>query len=156
MDPTLQTNERLLVLEAHKVNHSDIVVVKHPKIKNKTIIKRVIGVPGDHISLKNNVLKINRKIIKEDYLNKYLGLFIEDGLQKGYSYNAWYQVVASNSKNFTNQDFKVFVPESHYFLLGDNRLISEDSRMFRNIESKQIIGKSIVRIWPIKIGSRQS
>lgn len=88
MDPTLQTNERLLVLEAHKVNHSDIVVVKHPKIKNKTIIKRVIGVPGDHISLKNNVLKINRKIIKEDYLNKYLGLFIEDGLQKGYSYNA--------------------------------------------------------------------
>ncbi|EGP5096647.1 signal peptidase I [Enterococcus faecium] len=65
-------------------------------------------------------------------------------------------MVASNSKNFTNQDFKVFVPESHYFLLGDNRLISEDSRMFRNIESKQIIGKSIVRIWPIKIGSRQS
>ncbi|MGX7132029.1 signal peptidase I [Enterococcus songbeiensis] len=149
MDPTLQTNERLLILKSQNIKRLDIVVVKHPTVKKKIIIKRVIGIPGDYISFKNDKMKINGKLVNESYLKEYLKLFKENKLQEVYTYSEQYQELARNSKNFTNQDFEIHVPENNYFLLGDNRLVSEDSRVFGNVESNQIIGKSIIRIWPV-------
>ncbi|MGC4387642.1 signal peptidase I, partial [Streptococcus suis] len=95
MDPTLANNERLLVLSHTSIDRSDIVVASEEEDgKKKIIVKRVIGLPGDTISYKNDVLKVNGKVVKEPYLETYQKLFKKDKLQSTYSYNALFQGLA--------------------------------------------------------------
>ncbi|GAA0062872.1 signal peptidase I [Clostridium sporogenes] len=90
--------------------------------KDDRLIKRVIGIPGDEIDIKDGHLYLNGKKLEESYVK---GETIE-------------------------REFKlpIKVPENKLFVLGDNRIISKDSRMFGLIDYKQVEGKAIYRVYP--------
>lgn len=102
--------------------------------KDDRLIKRVIGIPGDEIDIKDGYLYLNGKKLEESYVK---GETIE-------------------------REFKlpIKVPENKLFVLGDNRMISKDSRMFGLIDYKQVEGKAIYRVYPFnhvgKVKDRKS
>ena len=97
------------------IERFDIVVVKE---KNELIIKRVIALPGEKVTYKDNKLYINDKLVKDKYGN-----------------------------GFTN-NFNYKIPKGTYFVLGDNRENSMDSRVFGPFKRKDIIGKTNLIIFP--------
>lgn len=161
MDPTLADRERLLVFKTAKIDRFDMVVANESDENGKTkqIVKRVIGMPGDTIKYDNDKLYVNGKETTEPYLADYLQKFTEDKLQTTYSYNSYFQQLAQHSSAFTaaNQgktaSFEVSVPEGQYFLLGDDRIVSKDSREVGNFDAKNIVGEVKFRYWGLnKIG----
>ncbi|MGT2926100.1 signal peptidase I [Streptococcus cuniculipharyngis] len=150
MDPTLQDGQRLFVLKVTPIDRFDIVVAKEG---DKSIVKRVIGMPGDTISYNNDQLTINGKEVKEDYLQTYQTAFKQDKLQATYAYNSFFQQLASQASAFTTDssgspNFTVKVPENQYYLLGDDRLVSKDSRAVGTFSRQQIVGEVSFRFWP--------
>ena len=159
MDPTLADGERLIVLRTAKIDRFDIVVAKEKEgSKTKEIVKRVIGLPGDTITYKDDVLYVNGKKTSEPYLDKYQKAFEDDDLQDIYSYNTLFQQLAENSDAFTtakdgSTEFTVKVPKNQYFLLGDDRIVSKDSREVGSFKKSAIVGEVKFRFWPLsKIG----
>ena len=134
MDPTLADGQRVIVLKHTSIERFDIVVAKEVENgKTKQIVKRIIGMPGDTITYQNDKLTINGKEVKEEYLKEFHAAFAKDKLQKEYAYSDYFQQLAKESKAITvnadkNTTFSVTVPEGKYFLLGDNRIVSKDSR----------------------------
>ena len=131
MKPNLNDGELLLVRKIgyneKTIKRFDIVVIKKDK---EEIIKRVIGLPGEHISYKNNKLYVNDKLVSEDYTHL-------------------------DTKDFNLEEICTCstIPEGKYLVLGDNRPISKDSRSIGLIDEKDIVGKAVFRLWPIsKIG----
>lgn len=159
MDPTLADGERLIVLSTTSIDRFDIVVAKETEDgKTKEIVKRVIGMPGDTITYKNDVLYVNGKKVDEDYLDEYKKAFEDDQLQDTYSYNTLFQELAESSDAFTtdsdgNTKFTVKVPKGQYYLLGDDRIVSKDSREVGTFSKSDIVGEVKFRFWPLsKIG----
>ncbi|MCI5871993.1 signal peptidase I [Streptococcus sp.] len=151
MDPTLADSQRLLVIKTAKIERFDIVVAKEG---DKNIVKRVIGMPGDTISYNNDVLSVNGKVVEESYLKDYQAAYKKDKLQSTYSYNSYFQELAQNSSAFTTDSsgqasFTVTVPEGQYYLLGDDRIVSKDSRAVGTFAKNTIIGEAKFRIWPV-------
>ena len=146
MDPTLADGERLIVLRTAKIDRFDIVVAKEKEgNKTKEIVKRVIGLPGDTITYKDDVLYVNGKKTYEPYLDKYQKAFEDDDLQDIYSYNTLFQQLAESSDAFTtakdgSTEFTVKVPKNQYFLLGDDRIVSKDSREVGSFKKSAIVG----------------
>lgn len=157
MDPTLSNGERLFVIKVAKIDRFDIVVAKEKG--NKKIVKRVIGMPGDTISYDNDVLTVNGEVFEEPYLKDYQEAFQKDKLQKTYSYSALFKELALNSKAFTTDNagksnFSITVPEGQYYLLGDDRIVSKDSREVGTFSKESIIGEVKFRYWPLsRIGT---
>lgn len=105
----------------------DIIVFKAHTRLEQDFIKRIIGLPDDHISLHNGSYYINGKLFEEPYLPKD---FI------------------TSPREFLGEDQEVFVPEDEYFVSGDNRSLSSDSRAWGFIKRGEIIGKVWLRYWP--------
>lgn len=151
MDPTLSDRERLFVWRIAEIDRFDIVVAKEG---DKNIVKRVIGMPGDTISFENDVLMINGQVVDEPYLDDYHEKFAKDRLQSTYSYNKLFQQLAAQSAAFTTgrngeTTFTVAVPEGEYYLLGDDRIVSKDSREVGTFKKESIIGEVKFRLWPL-------
>ena len=105
------------------IKRFDIVVVNEG---SELIIKRVIGLPGETIEYKDNVLYVNGKKKKDTYGSK------------------------------KTEDFKVKVPNGKYFVLGDNRTNSMDSRFFGPFKRSQIVGKTKLIVFPFsRFGNRE-
>lgn len=122
MDKTLKEGEILLLEKIDKkYKRYDIVVIKE---NNERIIKRIIGMPGESVKIVEGVIYINGEAIEDKYASSYTGDFSLDKF-----------------------DLDV-IPENSYFVLGDNRIVSKDSRLLGPINKKQIQGKAIYRIWP--------
>jgi signal peptidase I len=132
MEPTLKPGDRVLVnklsYDLHGVRRGDIVVFKSPPSELasdpsvKDLIKRVIGLPGDTIQGINGEVYINGKLLKEPYLPP--GTVTTDlPLQT--------------------------VPPGQYFMMGDNRGDSKDSRFIGTIPAHLIVGRAFVRVWPL-------
>lgn len=129
MYPTLKNGE-VLILNKFKYRFSDIKrgeIVSLRYADTKYFIKRVIGLPGDKVYIKNNTLYINDEEFKESY--------ISDDLE-----------YADFSLSDLGYDK---IPDDMYFVLGDNRSDSVDSREIGLIKKDEIIGKIGIRIWPI-------
>ena len=160
MDPTLANGEYLLEIRYLPIDRFDIVVAKETDEngQEKRIVKRVIGMPGDTIKYENDQLYINGKKTDEPYLKEYIAKFKKDKLQSTYSYRKLFQQIASQADSFTQDalgrsTFTIEVPEGHYFLLGDDRLVSRDSRDVGTFKASQIEGEAKLRFWPLnKIG----
>ena len=143
------------------VNRFDIVVAseKDEDGKTKQIVKRVIGLPGDTIRYENDQLYVNGKKTNEPYLKNYIARFKEDKLQSTYSYNSYFQSLADKAKSFTqdangNTNFTIEVPKGEYLLLGDDRLVSKDSRQVGTFKASQLQGEAKFRFWPLnRIGT---
>lgn len=124
MYPTLKDGEILLLKKYDKkIERFDIVVVKYDKTK---IVKRVIGLPGDTLEYKNNKLYINGEEIKENFLG--------------------------NDVKTTDFSLGIFniekIPENYYFVVGDNRNNSTDSRILGIIPKEDIIGVTNFSLFP--------
>ena len=131
MEPTLMIGDRILVdklaYHLHSVDRGDIVVFRKPPGEItapdvKDLVKRVIGLPGETISSPNGQVDINGKPLNEPWLPKGT---ITTGIRKQK------------------------IPPNYYFVMGDNRSNSEDSRYFGPIPRSLIVGKVVFRIWPI-------
>ncbi len=107
----------------------DVIVFKAPTDAEKDYIKRVIGVPGDTVSLRNGKIFINGSELNETAYLK--------------------PDVKTYPGNFLTADKEVIVPENEYFVLGDNRLNSSDSREWGFVKKTGVIGKSVFVYWPI-------
>jgi len=131
MVPTLNDGD-IMILDkiGYKINgldRFDIVVVDY---KGEKIIKRVIGLPGDHVEYRNNKLYINGKFVEEEYKRKETSDFILEFLGEN------------------------TIPEDKYLVLGDNRPISKDSRIIGLIDKKDIEGYTSLVLFPFsKFGS---
>lgn len=149
MDPTLKTNEKLFALKHIPIDRFDIVVAKEKTDdENIFIIKRVIGLPGDTVEYKKDQLYVNGKKMNEPYLNSF-----KEKLKDG-SLIDYFTKINSNYANFDfntdyltvdssgNDSFKVTLKSDEYFLLGDDRPISKDSRAVGPIKKSDIISKT--------------
>lgn len=131
MDPTLEDGERVLynkvVYLIGEPDRGDIVIIQKP---TKNYVKRVIGLPNDEIRVKNHTLYVNGKEVKQKYLD---------------------QTAITETTDFG----PIIVPKGKYFVMGDNRGISKDSRTGLGfIEQNEIIGRSEFIISPINEWSR--
>jgi signal peptidase I len=143
MEPTLQIGDRILVnklsYHLHGVDRGDIVVFSRPPAENcggpevNDLVKRVIGLPGDVVSLQNGYVYIDGKRLDESWLPA-----SEQGI-----------TVAGPAGNNSNLEHPYRVPTNNYFVMGDNRTDSCDSRYWGPINRSLIVGKVELRVWPI-------
>jgi signal peptidase I len=132
MAPGLEDQERIFinkfVYNWEPIQRGDIVVFRYPRDPSKSYIKRVIGVAGDSVRIENGRVYVNGRSQWEDYV------------PPGYSDPGSYS--------------ETVVPSGSYFVLGDHRNMSNDSREFGSVEQKYIYGKAVFIYWPVeKIGA---
>jgi signal peptidase I len=139
MLPTLQIGERIVVdklsYRLHAVHRGDIVVFRKPPLEQadySDLVKRVIGLPGDTISAVDGRVYIDGKPLSEPWLPRPLPVTAPSPLPEGFSLNHPYTV-----------------PAGEYYVMGDNRTDSEDSRYFGPIPGNLIVGKMVFEVWPI-------
>ena len=147
MDPTLKGGNYLVTINYFTPQRGDLVTAKED---DKVIIKRVIGLPNDTIEFKNDKLYVNEVEQDESYLNTFKEEFAKDRLHEEYSYNQAYQTRAAQMAHFTldadnKSDFKITLKDNEYYLLGDNRPVSKDSREVGAFTRNQITGKVIIK-----------
>ncbi len=132
MSPTLE-NQEVLILNKAKYRFSDVKrgdIIAFTYEDTKYLIKRVIGMPGEYVSIKDNKVYINGYYYVEDYLKD----------------------VDTPDFELTDLGFAK-IPDDMYFVLGDNRDNSLDSRKIGLVKKSDIIGEVAMRFWPItKIG----
>ena len=138
MKPTLDDGDRMIVnkigYEVGEPNRYDIVVFHAPE--KKDYIKRVIGLPGDHVAYKNDQLYINGEPQDEPYLESR-----KEELNEG---------EGTLTEDFTLEERtgKTIIPEGYVFVMGDNRRNSKDSRIIGLISIEEIIGDTGLIFWP--------
>ncbi|MFC5463785.1 signal peptidase I [Lederbergia graminis] len=135
MMPTLHNGDRMIVNKLGKPERFDIIVFHAPE--QKDYIKRVIGLPGDTVEYKNDVLYINGVAYEEPYLDKYKAQVKDGPLTQDFKL----EDLPSDHKT---------VPEGELFVMGDNRRSSKDSRHIGTIPMDKVIGDTSVVYWPIK------
>ncbi len=137
MLPRLHDGERIFVNKliyydeyrwAPKVDRGDIVVFWYPEDPSKSYIKRVIGLPGDRIEIIEGVVRVNGREVEESYLDPRLNL---------------------SHRSLAAIDIK----QNYYFVMGDNRDNSSDSRLWGLVPKKYIYGKALFRYWPLNVAS---
>ncbi len=130
MQKTFEDGERVMMLKVlYEIRRGDIIIFPCPHSSQKDLIKRVIGLPGDHLEVRNGVVFINGTKLEEPYLGP-----IDGG---GHAH----MVHEYRRKN---------VPAGKYYVLGDNRPQSQDSRVFDVIDGSCIKGKVVCRWWPLE------
>lgn len=134
MEPTLHDTDRLILNKMSNLERFDIVVFPAPDNEKDKYIKRIIGIPGDRIEYREDKLYLNGEYIEEKYLPDY-----------SESDSLYYA-----TGNFSLQSLlgTEVVPEGKYFVLGDNRMNSRDSREFGFVDGDAMVGKVVFRYWP--------
>ncbi len=142
MLPTLHIGDRIIVnklsYDFHGVHRGDIVVFKRPPLEAQNyadLVKRVVGLPGETISTVNGNVYINGKLLSVPWL--------PTGPQ------SFTGPLASNAHQQFNMPGPVKIPEGYYYVMGDNRTDSEDSRYFGPIPKSLIVGRAVAVVWPV-------
>jgi signal peptidase I len=124
MDTTLENDQYLavnkLVYRLHEPQRGDIIVFHDPRDGSRKLIKRVIGLPGEMVEIRNGQVFIDSRRLEEPY------------------------VQTPGSYSYPPQP----VPDDHYFVLGDNRNNSSDSHNWGTLSQDNVVGKAWVSYWP--------
>lgn len=131
MMPLLEDQERIFVnkfvYRLEPIERGDIVVFRYPRDPSKSYIKRVVGVAGDRVRIDSGQVYVNDEPVQEDYV------------PSAYADNRSYP--------------ETVVPPHYYFVLGDHRSMSSDSREFGPVSQDLIYGKAVFGYWPMdKLG----
>ena len=122
MNPKYKNNDFMflnkIIYSFKPIRRGEVIVLKY---RNNDLIKRVIGLPNDKIKVENGKLYINNKEVKENYINSYTASYDFD---------------------------EITLKDNEYFVMGDNRYNSYDSRNFGTIMKNNIIGRVEFRIFP--------
>jgi signal peptidase I len=128
MLPRLEDRDRLFinkfVYHIAAIEHGDVVVFHYPRDPEKSYIKRVIGLPGDRVRIDHGIVWLNGKRLVENY--------VPDEFRDSRSYA------------------EMVIPEGTYFMMGDHRCISSDSREFGPVERSLIYGEAVFVYWPTR------
>jgi len=132
MMPTLQDQERVFinkfVYKLEPIERGDVIVFRYPRDPAKSYIKRVVAIAGDHVQIQAGVVFVNGHRLREDYVPR------------------MYEDVRSYPDTV--------VPPHSYFVLGDHRNLSNDSRDFGPVDEDFIYGKAVFGYWPVeKLGT---
>lgn len=133
MEPSYHHGEYLFIEKVsyrlHQPERGDVIVFKYPNNPNINYIKRIIGLPGETVGIKDGLVYINEKLLDEPYLDE-------------------------NEKTIVERDpdakYEITLPDDRYFMLGDNRDHSSDSRNGWLLPDDFIIGRSAVTIYSQK------
>lgn len=143
MQPNLQNNERVVCLKQAKIHRGSVVVFDangvDPQVSVKTeYVKRVIGLPGDTFEAKNGNLYVNGKKVDQSYISK---------SERSSGTGTWtlHSISQENSWVLHNGAYKV--PKGEYFVLGDHRSVSNDSRYWGFVPKSKIVGVVKVGFW---------
>lgn len=133
MEPTFHDNEYLIIDEIsyrfRQPQRGEVVVLKNPRGESDFYIKRVIGLPGEHVVIRNGeVLVFNDVYPSGAVLDE--SAYLEASVR-------------------TTGDIDFILRDDEYFILGDNRRASLDSRSFGPIKKSEIVGRTWVRAWPL-------
>lgn len=137
MLPRLHDGERIFVNKliyydeyrwAPRIERGDIVVFWFPDDPSKSYIKRVLGLPGDTVEVHEGIVRVNGRDLDESYLDSRLNLL-------------------------HRSQPPVYVRPNYYFVMGDNRDNSSDSRIWGLVPKKYIYGKALFRYWPLSSAS---
>lgn len=134
MEPTFENKDRVVISKISEIERFDVIVFKEP-VKDEQYIKRVIGLPGDSMEMRDDVLYINGKSYEEPYAKK-------DNKIKFSKITGDFTL-----KELTGNEK---VPNGYLFVLGDNRLKSKDSREFGFISTDSVIGEAKFRFYPLQ------
>jgi len=132
MEPNFHEGQYLIIDEAsyylREPQRGEVVVFRYPQDTSQFFIKRVIGLPGEEVEIAGGKVKIINDehpvgfVLEEKYLPKNIA---------------------------TTPDQQVFLGTEEYFVMGDNRVFSSDSRRWGTLEEKYLIGRALVRLWPL-------
>ena len=130
MEPTFHTGEYLIVdqlsYQIGEADRGDVVVFKYPLIPSRFFIKRVIGLPGETVKINNNIVEIKEVDAEDFYI-----------LDEPYI-------------EFPKESFvDTVLADDEYFVMGDNRIASLDSRSWGPLKEDLIVGKAFLRLFPI-------
>jgi len=125
MEPTLQTSGQRIIISRvaywfHDPQRGDIITLHPPVQSSKDFIKRIVGLPGETVEVRQGKVYINGIPLDEPYVKK----------------------------SFTYSMDPIKIPEGHYFVLGDNRDIASDSHVWGTITRSEIVGKAWITYWP--------
>lgn len=131
MEPSFHDDDYLIIDEIsyrfRAPERGEVIVFKYPRNTSQRFIKRIIGLPGEKVEIKNGKVIITKdsktEILDE---NSYLPSFLE-----------------------TSGNLKVTLGNDEYFVLGDNRRVSADSRSWGEVPKSDIIGRVLFRAWPV-------
>lgn len=127
MEHTLEQDQRLIVSKLsyrlHEPQRGDIVVFRDPQDSGRNLIKRIIGLPGEILEIRGGQVYINGLPIEEPYLGSN-GAFSEP---------------------------QIPIPGGFYFVMGDNRNNSSDSRSWGLLDADKIVGKAAFTYWPVRL-----
>ncbi|HEX8711741.1 MAG TPA: signal peptidase I [Terracidiphilus sp.] len=128
MLPRLEDRDRLFinkfVYHVSAIERGDVVVFHYPRDPRKSYIKRVIALPGDHIAIDHGQVYLNGKLLRENYV----------------------PLMYRDERSMA----MMVVPPDTYFMMGDHRSISSDSREFGPVDRSLVYGKAVFVYWPAK------
>ena len=128
MQPNLEDQERIFinkfVYRLESIVRGDVVVFRYPRDPSKSYIKRVVGVPGDRVRVSAGRVYLNGEMLREDYV--------------------------STDQSDLRSYLEVTVPEGAYYVMGDHRMMSNDSREFGPVLERFIYGKAVFVYWPVE------
>jgi len=128
MQPNLEDQERIFinkfVYRLESIARGDVVVFRYPRDPSKSYIKRVVGVPGDRVRVSAGRVYLNGEMLREDYV--------------------------SADESDLRSYLEVTVPAGAYYVMGDHRMMSNDSREFGPVLERYIYGKAVFVYWPVE------
>jgi len=138
------------------IKHGDVIVFEYPKDPSKDFIKRAIGLPGDRVEIKGGTLFINNESVTEEFLEE---VSYENRDYSGKIYNEKidstnHLTLHQEPRSMISIDYgPIVVPEDSYFVMGDNRDNSSDSRIWGFVKKSAVKGKAFIIYWSWGNGS---
>ena len=134
MCPNFHTNDYILTdklsYRFNEPTRGDVIVFKNPRDPSQDFIKRVIGIPGDRVTLRGGKVYLNGQLLNEPYLDP---------------------TVVTNTGAYMGENQEKTVEKDKYIVFGDNRPGSSDSREWGQLPKGNIIGKAFFRYWPREV-----